>query len=296
MTRAEALDLLTARSMHDRLRAARFFARTAQPSDFSALTAALAVETVVWVRDALQRAVNRAGGSEMNKVISTRVWEDAEPEDEAYARAVEDTTRRIVHEVEPIVGILCLHAKLEIRDFSTSRTARGLARLVDTLSAISVLGKVSAVPQAREFDLAELIRTIVESEASAKDALVELAGTTPLIAIGDPRIVSVVVANGTRNAIEATAAGGRAHKPVIVNWGSTPHEYWFTVLDNGIGLPLSASGVYEIGATTKSDHLGMGLAVCYRAAKTLGGHVVLSRRDEIGTSFEFRWPRPYIET
>lgn len=295
MTREEALGLLSASSMHDRLRAARFLARTADRSDYPSLTAALSVETVVWVRDALQTAINRVGGAETAKAISTRVWEDAEPEVEAYALAVEDITRRIVHEIEPIVGVVRLHASREIPDFQNSRTAKGLARLVDTLTAVSILGKVSAVPQAREFNLSELVRSVVESEASTTGAAVEFAGTDPLIAISDSRIVSVVIANGTRNAIEATAGGVRPHMPVVVNWGSTPQEYWITILDNGVGLPLTATGIYDIGATTKPDHLGMGLAVCYRAARTLGGAIVLGRRNDIGTSFEFRWPRPYTE-
>jgi signal transduction histidine kinase len=296
MTREEALRGLKSSSMHERLRAARFFMNTAQPQDFAALTAALAIETVVWVRSALQMALERAGGTTASKRISSRVWEDVEPEDEAYARAVEDTTRRLVHEIEPIVGIVRLHARLEIPNFAESRTARALSRLIDTITAVSVLGKVSAVPQVREFDLAELIRSVAESEAASKEVMVEFAGLAPLIAVSDPAIVSIVVANGTRNAIEATLAGSRTHLPVVVNWGSTSTEYWIVILDNGIGLPLSAGRVYEIGTTTKSDHLGMGLAVCYRAARTLGGQIVLGRRDEVGASFEFRWPRPYTES
>jgi signal transduction histidine kinase len=293
MTREEALEVLKSSNMHDRLRGARVLMRSAQPSDYNDLKAALAVESGVWVRSALQGALQRAGGKNVEKVVSSKVWEDVEPEDEAYARAVEDTTRRLVHELQPIVGILRLQASLEVPEFPMSRTSRALSRLSETLTAISTLGKVSSVPQAREFDLADQIRSVAESEASNKGVNVEFAGIAPLIVVSDPAIVAVVIANGIRNAIEATLGGNRSHLPVVVNWGSTPTQYWFAVIDNGVGLPLSASRVYDIGTTTKSDHLGMGLAVCYRAARSLGGEIVLNRREEIGASFEFRWPRPY---
>jgi signal transduction histidine kinase len=281
--------------MHERLSAARFFVKNATPDDYSALSAALAVETVVWVRSALQAALSRAGGKAAEESISSRVWEDVLPEDEAYARGVEDTTRQLIHEIEPLVGIVRRYATREITQFDDSRTARGLARLDETLDAISGLAKAAAVPRLKEFDLAELIRSVAESEALKEGVRIEFAGIAPLITMSDPAIVGIVVANAIRNAVEATRAGNRAHHPVVVNWGSTVTEYWLAVLDHGIGLPLSATQVYEIGRTTKADHLGMGLAICYRAAKTLGGNITLSRREEIGASFEFRWPHAYTD-
>ncbi|MBB4638929.1 sensor histidine kinase [Longimicrobium terrae] len=295
MTREEAFDALNSSSMHERLKGARHLRHTAQRDDFPKLTAALSVESVVWVRRALEQALETAGVKTAPNAISSRIWDDVEPEDEAYARAVEDTTRRLVHELQPIVGILRLHATLEVPDFGNSRTYSALFRLADTIEAVSVLAKVARVPQAREFDLADLIRSVSESEAFSAQAAVEFAGIAPLMAVSDPTILSIVIANGIRNAIEATLAGGRSHLPVVVNWGSTPKEYWFSIIDHGVGLPLSAGRVYEIGTTTKSEHLGMGLAICYRAARTLGGEIVLNRREEVGAAFHFRWPRPFTE-
>jgi signal transduction histidine kinase len=293
MKREEALTAIQSSNMHERLKGARYLKNIARPGDYDAVTAAFAIESVVWVRSALHEVLERIGAASAERAISSRVWEDVEPEDEAYARAVEDTTRRLVHEIEPIVGMLRRHARREVSEFEKSSTARSLSRLDDTLTALSVLGKAAAVPRMLEFDLSDLIHSVGESEALERGVRTEFAGITPLLSIGDPTIVSIVIANAVRNAAEATAAGNRNDSPVIVNWGSTATEYWIAVLDSGIGLPLSAGKVYEIGATTKPDHLGMGLAVCYRAAKTLGGRITLSRRDEVGVSFEFRWPHPY---
>jgi signal transduction histidine kinase len=298
MTHEEAVAALKSPNMHERLRASRFFVHTAKEYDYNILAEALAHETVVWIKTALHNAIRRASGKSAQRSVSTRHWADIQPEDEAYAKAVEDTTRRLVHELEPILGIVGLHASLEVPNFDQSRTARGLTRLLDTLSAISTLGKAAAVPKLEEFDLAELIRTVAESESESSNYLVkvEFAGIAPLIVIGDRKIVGIVVANAIRNGLEATSVSGRMRQPVIVNWGSTTKEYWITVLDHGVGLPLRASRVYDIGSTTKADHLGMGLAICFRAARTLNGHIELSRRDEKGASFQFRWPRPFTES
>jgi signal transduction histidine kinase len=249
----------------------------------------------VWVRAALEAAIARAAGGTVVKSVSTRQWEDVQPEDEAYAKAIEDTTRRLVHEIEPILGSLKLHATMEISDFRNSRTAKSLSRLYDTISAISTLGKAAAVPRLEEFDLAQLIHAVTESEVAASTVRLEFAGVSPLLLLGDQRVIGIVVANAVRNAVEATLTAHRTNKPIVITWGSTTTDYWFSVLDSGVGLPLSAGRVYDIGTTTKTQHLGMGLAICYRAARTLGGHIELRRREGSGAAFQFRWPRAYTE-
>jgi signal transduction histidine kinase len=106
--------------------------------------------------------------------------------------------------------------------------------------------------------------------------------------------VKLVVANGLRNAIEATESLSEiidASNRVVVSWGETDRDYWIAIVDWGPGLPLGFDRIFDIGSTTKKDHLGMGLAIAERAALSLSGNVSVTPREDKGTRYEFRWPR-----
>jgi len=104
--------------------------------------------------------------------------------------------------------------------------------------------------------------------------------------------------NGVRNAIDSTIELNRAAPPdspigrILVTWGDDDRSLWVVVLDRGVGLPPGFYEAFEIGTTTKSKetHLGMGLAIARRAARSIGGEVSLTPRAESGASFELTWP------
>ena len=99
-------------------------------------------------------------------------------------------------------------------------------------------------------------------------------------------LIQIIFCNAVRNAIEATTEAG-ALNPVVVNWGTTDRDFWIVVLDDGPGIPIGLSRAFDIGTTTKKEHLGMGLALARQAALSLNGKISLSPRNGKGARFEF---------
>lgn len=178
MTRELALKQLFSSAAHDRLIAARFLARHAEPQDSEIISQALRQEDVLWTQTALRDALNRISAG---RVTADQPAADAtaqakltdEKEDitdqeirDLYSRAVQESTSLLVHELEPILGALSVFAKLEISDFEQSRTKRHLDLFDALLSTISEFRKASTQPTYSEFDLAALIRDLAPNETT----------------------------------------------------------------------------------------------------------------------------------
>ncbi|MHC4406833.1 MAG: sensor histidine kinase [Planctomycetota bacterium] len=290
MNKKEARRLLASADEEDRRRGARHLEKKATRPDLSFLKRAIAKERDPWTKRALQRGLRRAEG-----VADDDQANDAESDVERgrvieiHGRAVEETTRLILHEIEPIVGTLQLHAEREIDNYAGSSVARDIARLDEVLSALMTLNRAASTPKIETFDLYDLVSGIVEDEKGDVD--VELVGRQPLVVSGDPRLVGIAFRNGLRNSIEATLEAGHDElPPVTVSWGDTNREGWITILDRGKGLAAGFEHAFKIGRTTKPQHRGMGLATAKRAVESLGGTISLGPSEGHGARFEVRWP------
>jgi len=183
-------------------------------------------------------------------------------------------------------------ARIDIADFEASETRRALDRLDDFLDALSRLRRAASAPKIEEFSLDEIVQRCIQESPAPRDIQIQKSGPQPCIVEGDCSLVSVSFANGLRNAIEATVAvEDTAHLPIIVGWGTTDVDYWISVVDNGIGFRGNVQRAFDMGTTTKSGHLGMGLAIASQAVTSMGGRVLLVP-NERGVRFEMRWPRP----
>jgi signal transduction histidine kinase len=158
------------------------------------------------------------------------------------------------------------------------------------LNAIDKLGQAASAPVYKEFDFVELLDSIVASESDGKTVKIEMAGPKPFVKIGSRELVQLIVSNSIRNAIEATEELNVSDS-IVLSWGETDRDFWLAVLDRGVGFPHGFSKAFEIGTTTKKNHLGMGLALAQQAALSLNGNITLSPRKPNGAKFEFRWPR-----
>jgi signal transduction histidine kinase len=293
MTREEALRLAQSSQMYDRLRAARFFARYSTEGDAPALRKWLAQETVGWIRGALKQALQRAGAEGSSSEDADHVaTEDGDAGREIYAQAMEETTARLVHEIEPILGLTRLYAGAEVPNYEASQTKRQLDRLGTLLRAIDTLSRTAAVPKQEELDFAELVHRIAEAESEGHKARIEFAGSDPMVVVGDRALLEVVFSNGLRNAIEADEEAGRPDGRVVITWGETDRDYWLAILDQGPGLPAGgASRLFDIGSTTKEGHHGMGLALARQAMASMGGVIAVRSREQEGAALECRWPK-----
>lgn len=296
MDRTEALGDLSADAWHDRLKAARALGSLASAADLKTLQAARAGETVSYVQKLLDSAIRRVR-RDLEEIEATDA-ESVPPSvmRQVHARAVEEVTRTVLHEVESIAGALSLAASREVPNFEASGTKRQIDRLEKQLEAIIRLKSAAAAPKMETFALGEWMRQLVAEEAPDTPVEISLVGPENLLVQGDPKLLRLAVCNGLKNAIEAIAEQPKAENastpPVVISWDSTDVECWVTIKDDGPGLSGAATDAMPIGRTTKAGHPGMGLMTAKQAMDSLGGSVSLTSGALGGALFEIRWFGP----
>lgn len=296
LEREVALQTLGTESWHVRLKAARALASLAQPEDLQALLAAQASETVRYVKLALDSGIRR-----VRRDIDEARAIDAEsiPPSvmrQVHAKAVEEVTRTLLHEIEAIAGAIALAASRDLPDYAHSATKAQIDRLDKQLEGISRLKAAAAAPKMAQFSLGSWVKELVAEEASDTDFSISLVGPENLVVEGDPKLLRLAVCNGLRNAIEAVQDrplefdNGAAR--IVVSWESTDVECWVAIKDDGPGLTAAATDALPIGRTTKVGHGGMGLMTAKQAMESHGGSVSLSPGAQGGALFEVRWFGP----
>lgn len=295
MTCEAAIELLSAGSTHERLKAARFLARHAQAGDIATLRRALQIETVSYVRRSLDLAIARL--SDQPEAIlpgrSDQIDVSDSVKKQIYSQAVEWITGLLLHEIASPFGLAKRTASREILDYERSRTKHHLESVDRIFEAIEQLKGAAAVPRPEEFDLAELLADIVSAEASnGRVPEVSFVGPKPLMVTSDPALVRFAIRNGVRNAFEAVAVSypDDPH-PIVITWDQTDVDYWVSILDRGAGIVGPIDAAFEIGKSTKQGHSGFGLAIARQAIETLGGTVTLEPAAQGGTRYEARWER-----
>jgi signal transduction histidine kinase len=292
MTRGEAIEKLRVGNGRERLEAARFLAETPTltPDERQELAGVLAQETVPWVRTALSRAI---------RVGDFRTIEDPSEVDvdlrsireDVSSAAVHEATDRILHELSPTVGRALLSAEREIDNYGSSRTRHELERLSVLVSAIRELSQATSIPMIDEYDLSKQITELVKTEEESAGCPIRASGQSPFMVFADRGFLEIAIQNGLRNAVEATqSVSPKTPSPITVNWGIGDREFWVVIIDRGPGPPPAADDLFALGATTKSNHSGLGLATALRALRGLGGDVSLVRNELGGATYCLRWP------
>ena len=294
MTREEAVEQLSSDSAHERLKAARFLARNSDPADVQRLRKALQSETVSYVRTSLNLAIKRVETS-ASRTVAVPAEELEIPDDlraQIKNEITEELTGQILHEIASPVGLLATSAAREIPDYQGSKTKVYIENLQRVFEAIEQLKGASAVPKPQEFDLAQLIASIVATVVGDQPVDISLHGAKPFTINSDQALLSFASTNGIRNAVEAVATAGSSEPhPIIINWGETDIDYWVAVIDRGIGIVGPVESAFGVGKTTKRGHSGFGLAIARQAIENLGGSCTLQPAAEGGAHFEVRWEK-----
>ncbi len=150
-----------------------------------------------------------------------------------------------------------------------------------------------AEPELQAIDLNALARECAETALSATGRPAELRqrfdpALPPVLA--DPVQIRQVVLNLLRNAAEATA---RVATPVIeLETQARRDSVRLAVADNGPGIGANmAAKLFRAFETSKSDGMGLGLAISRMIAQNHGGDLVLEPAgDSQGARFELRLP------
>lgn len=275
---------LTSAVIRERLAAARMMARTATSEDEVLLRECLRAERVQWIRDALRAALARI------ELASTADGHDAtyvELDSEVNARATVEVTGQLLHELEPLIGMLRARLIGEWPQFRGSKAETSVARLEEFLDVMTDLHAAAQVPVLREVELRSMLRDVVGEFGPSNEHRVDTTGPE-LRVVTDPRLIRLLVRNGLRNSIEAVDPETGS---VVLTWGRAREGFFVSILDDGIGVPKEFSlARFPPGTSTKHGHLGMGLSLVRQVAESLGGTVDLSARGDGGARLELRCP------
>lgn len=293
MTREEALDNLKATSSHVRGQAARILGEVGLPSDLALLRKAQKDETVTYVNYALQETIRRLANEQAP--VPSADEADVVPEDvrkQIYGKAMEWITGFLLHEVSSPIGLVRLASKRELGDrWEGSETQRHLESVTRVFDAIELLKNAASVPKPQEFDLSALVDEFLDSYDPGVREWISTIGPRPFLIKSDPSLVRMVVANGIRNAVEAQQEAAKQPNlhDVTINWGGTDVDYWLAVLDHGCGMNGPIETAFQIGNSTKKDHIGFGLSIARQAVETMIGSLTLEPAKDGGALYTARW-------
>lgn len=130
-----------------------------------------------------------------------------------------------------------------------------------------------------------------EVDARSNAVPLELVPTAPLPPVrADSVQVQQVLLNLIRNALEASRLAG-SHQPVRVCAVEQGQALCISVLDHGAGLSEDARGrLFHPFFTTKSEGMGIGLALCRTLVQAQGGEIGFQREPEGISHFWFTLP------
>lgn len=121
---------------------------------------------------------------------------------------------------------------------------------------------------------------------------VQVDDDTPLL-FAERVLLQQVLVNLLQNAHEAARHGGRGE--VLVRARPVSGGVRISVVDNGSGFPPAVRrSAFEPFVTTRTDGMGMGLAITRRVVESHGGHIAVGRLPAAGAVVSLWLPARYV--
>jgi len=146
-------------------------------------------------------------------------------------------------------------------------------------------------PTKEPMDLAAIVRdvaTLAATSGRGGDVIVRADGPNDVYIIADTAQMRQLVWNLVRNAIQASSAGSEVH----LRWSK--HQalgVTFEVNDQGVGIdPETRERLFDAFFTTRSQGMGIGLAVVKRIVDDHGFTVNVDSSEGKGTTFSVQIP------
>lgn len=137
------------------------------------------------------------------------------------------------------------------------------------------------------------VLALVRAELAKNGVWVQTPRTEALPLVRADRVqVRQVILNLITNAIEAMREINEGDRELLISARTDGSDnVVVTFRDTGPGLePNSADRVFEAFYTTKSDGMGMGLAICHSIIEAHGGRMWAGANDPRGAVFQFSMP------
>jgi len=216
-----------------------------------------------------------------------------------------EMTASIAHEVSQPIAAIVASAGAGSRWLAAGNVAevqQSLGRISrDGHRASEVISRIRALamklpPRKDRVNLNAAIRevlTLVRSEAERNRAEVrtELTADLPLVAADRVQIQQVLL-NLVVNAFEAMSGEAGAPRELFVSTRhDAPGQVLVSVRDNGPGFDdEQLAHVFDAFYTTKSNGIGMGLAICRSIIEAHDGRLWAERNAPRGANFQFTLP------
>jgi signal transduction histidine kinase len=286
---SEALRQLRLGTAAERLAAARLLAEIGTPTELSALRGIRRRELDHYVQLGIDEAIEASRGRTPRVVVHAEPddhLEDGPWDDAIYSQALRAVTISFAHELRRPLGLALLAAGRA--DFgSVVPYLERMQRLLKAMEKLVTLGDAS---EATQFDVSNLLRTLVAEHEDRFDVAINVIADADLRVNQDRDSVELIVCNALTNACESTiAAGGQDRRPIVVTCGITDREAWVGILDHGVGLPTGFDP-FTFAASRKENHDGVGLALAQRAVLSIGGEIALIQRTDGGATFRLAFP------
>jgi C4-dicarboxylate-specific signal transduction histidine kinase len=178
---------------------------------------------------------------------------------------------------------------------AAERTIQGATRASEVIARIrSLINK--AAPERAQVQLnaiAEETVALIDRQASRNQVavLLELAPNLPAV-FGDRIQLQQVILNLLLNGIESmTSVAGRPRRLVVRSTIHEPGQAGISVEDSGIGVSEdNMSRLFEPFFTTRSQGIGMGLAISRSIIEAHGGRLWAESTQNQGSVFQFNLP------
>jgi PAS domain S-box-containing protein len=178
---------------------------------------------------------------------------------------------------------------------TVQRSLDRLGSLVSSVLEVTRLESGTATAEAISFDLAELVRSVVNeiaTTAPSRACSVAVAGPLPLV-VADPEAVERVVTNLVSNALKYSDPDS----PIDVAVERSSRGMRVTVRDRGPGIaPADQAKLFQrFSRLTSSDGprtdgTGLGLFICRSLVESWGGSIWVESAVGRGSAFSFTVP------
>lgn len=199
-------------------------------------------------------------------------------------------------ELEHVIQLRDLRPEVSDSVGSALEEIERLAKIVESLLAISRLDSGAAGIEYNPFDLSVLAHATTEQMqliASEKRIFLSSPASGPVLVVGDETRIKQVLVNLLDNAIKYTAADGH----VVVSTATQGDRAVLTVSDDGLGIPPeSLSHVFERfyraekARTRGSAGFGLGLSLVQAVCRAHEGDVSIESTEGRGTTVRVTLP------
>jgi PAS domain S-box-containing protein len=222
-------------------------------------------------------------------------------------------TASIAHEVSQPIAATVLNAQAALRWLGAQPPNLNEVRQIldhvtdDSKRAGDVIERIRALikktpPRKENLEINEAILEVIaltrgEAVQNGVSVRTQLAKGLPLIQADRVQLQQVIL-NLIINAMEAMSGVGDGLRELLISTGrNASNGVFVSVGDSGPGLdPKTMDRLFDAFFTTKSEGMGMGLAICHSIIEMHGGRMWAGANEPRGAVFQFTLPVEPDET